>query len=369
MSNIEKQLSKLFKKLNNKSSEPDQAWLSSTRDSLAQHMKANPKAQVEHFQPRSSFWHNWLFKPATIIAVALIVLLGGGTTFMAQAAEPGETLYPLKLAGENFNISIQVSPEAKARLYMKYADRRLGEFERLYEKRPEDQYWQEKVSGELSKHMVKAKDNMETLNSDTKYADIALSFEALTAKHQQRMAELEQKLNTSTVLIINHQQELNDLHRQKALQALEHAQELIKQHNGSQAIMQQRLEARLELLRARQEVMKDRLNQKLENLDIDKPALRSLDEGWDDTKGDELKNIRIYQEEIDDDGLHFESVVGVEGEGSEELETYIDVNNGQVIIDTSIQATGSSIFLHETQTINASSNQRIEVKGQQIKRK
>ena len=369
MSFEDKQLKKFFKKLENNSS-PSLDWLATTRSKLASHMKANPRpassadvAQAERWQPKTSFWHSWLFKPATVMAVALIILLGGGTTFVAQGAEPGETLYPLKLAGESFNLLIQVSPEAKAKLYMKYADRRLGEFEHLYEKRPGDKYWQEKVSGDLSMHMIMIRDNMQALDSDAKYADMALRFEELTARHTQRIVELEQRLNTSTIMIINHHQELNKQHRQKALQALEHAQELIKQHNGSQEFMKQRLEARLELLRIRQESMQDRFDKRFKDAGIDE--INKLNIG-DIFLKEKLKNIRVYQTEVDDDGLHFESELKIESAGSEDIETYINVNDGQVIINTSIRATGTSIFIHESSSIQASSSQSIRINGREV---
>src|SRR5262245_19259786 len=52
---------------------------------------------VRHISQRS-FIHQLFYTPMPVFAViAIIALLGGGTSFAAQGALPGDTLYPIKV--------------------------------------------------------------------------------------------------------------------------------------------------------------------------------------------------------------------------------------------------------------------------------
>jgi len=374
MSLSEGKLNKLLKKLNkSKNSEPSLEWLSLTRSKLEQHIRANPRSRAEHFKPRANILRSLLFKPATVIAIALVVLLGGGTSFIAQASEPGETLYPLKLAGENFSILIQVSPEAKAKLYMKYADRRLGELEKLYEKEPGNKYWQEKVAQQMNQHMMGARDNMVVLQKKPQYAEVALSFEELTERHRQRLAELENKLNTSTITIINEAQELIELNHQKAQEALQHAQDIIELNDKRHDQLRQRLEARLKLLRARQEFMQNRLNKKFNRLDSTSspPDILVVPDEIEELKLDndsepKKNKTRNYSETFTGDGVYLKSNLDINSGGTENVNSNIDINNGQVISNSSVKATGTNIIIDESSTIHASSSQSIKINGKEV---
>lgn len=69
-----------------------------------------------------------------MVALALIIALalGGGVSFAAENAVPGDALYVVKTeVNENVRAALAVSAEADARWHVKAAERRLQEAERL----------------------------------------------------------------------------------------------------------------------------------------------------------------------------------------------------------------------------------------------
>jgi hypothetical protein len=71
---------------------------------------------------------NW----ALVVAVMLAVLvMSGGTVGASTNSLPGEVLYPVKRAAENVQSFFTFGREAKASLYMKFAERRVAEIEKL----------------------------------------------------------------------------------------------------------------------------------------------------------------------------------------------------------------------------------------------
>ncbi|MCL4465857.1 MAG: DUF5667 domain-containing protein [Chloroflexi bacterium] len=69
---------------------------------------------------------------ATLALVLFIMLaLGGGAVYAAQAALPGDSLYALKLAGEDLRLRLSQPDLDRARLHLELADTRLSELQRL----------------------------------------------------------------------------------------------------------------------------------------------------------------------------------------------------------------------------------------------
>lgn len=71
-------------------------------------------------------------KPAMTAAVAcVLVLSGGGVVLASQGSLPGERLYPVKLASEEVQERLTISPARKFAVQAAHAARRLEETERL----------------------------------------------------------------------------------------------------------------------------------------------------------------------------------------------------------------------------------------------
>src|SRR3989344_5059718 len=107
-----------------------------TRENLIEFMKYHPVRNVEnerHIQQRSyiiSPFYLFMLKPIPIVALAVVLLLGGISGAAANTL-PGDTLYPVKIASESVVTAFAFSPEKKAERNIALAERRLEEGETL----------------------------------------------------------------------------------------------------------------------------------------------------------------------------------------------------------------------------------------------
>ncbi len=66
--------------------------------------------------------------PLTIAIVILVLLAAGSTTvYASQGSLPGDALYPIKTGAETIQLALTLSPEARANLHLKLAQRRTEE--------------------------------------------------------------------------------------------------------------------------------------------------------------------------------------------------------------------------------------------------
>jgi hypothetical protein len=80
------------------------------------------------------FW-GWFPGWATVVAVVLVLVLGGGgTVFAAGSSMPDSPLYSVKLATEEARLSLTLSQMGKARLCAETADQRVEEIAYMAEK-------------------------------------------------------------------------------------------------------------------------------------------------------------------------------------------------------------------------------------------
>jgi hypothetical protein len=83
---------------------------------------------------RLPLW-SWQRRWAVALAVVLaLVMMGGGTVAASTNSLPGELLYPVKTTTERVQAFFTFGKEAKANLYMRFAERRIVEIEALAER-------------------------------------------------------------------------------------------------------------------------------------------------------------------------------------------------------------------------------------------
>ena len=73
----------------------------------------------------------WVTRFATIAALVFVVALSslGGTVYAAQAAQPDDLLYGVKILTEEIQVYLESDPEDKLDLYMSFANRRMEEIQ------------------------------------------------------------------------------------------------------------------------------------------------------------------------------------------------------------------------------------------------
>ncbi len=112
-----------------------------TERELLAYMRANPMQQVRNSGvmrqllqkgPNHSLTQKPMLLKPTAIALMAVLLLGVGTSYAAEQALPGDTLYPVKTeVNERVRGAFTFSEEGKARWESNKAGRRLGEFAQL----------------------------------------------------------------------------------------------------------------------------------------------------------------------------------------------------------------------------------------------
>ena len=133
-----------------------------TRQAIAIQPRAEFKARARYqfrsalqeaaSQRRLSFF-GWLPRWATVVAIVLgVLMMGGGTIAAASYSMPDSLLYPVKLATEQVQLTLTPSDIGKARLYAKFADRRVTEIIYLADKG--DAQKMEAVTQRLDKRLV-----------------------------------------------------------------------------------------------------------------------------------------------------------------------------------------------------------------------
>ncbi len=124
-------------------------FLASLRLKLEDHIEKNPVREIKKYGLLSvekfknplfgaySFFKRLKIIPKLALASFLgILALGlGGISLAAQISLPGDPLYPIKTFTENIRYSLSVSPEAKARINLGFANERVGEIKQLLEKK------------------------------------------------------------------------------------------------------------------------------------------------------------------------------------------------------------------------------------------
>lgn len=113
------------------------------RDLQASHVgRENYMAQMRSLKPRRRVTRKaarqstspgrraWVTRFAAITAVIVVALSSlGGTIYAAQAAQPDDLLYPVKMLTEEIQVRLEGDPEDKLDLYVFFANRRMEEIQ------------------------------------------------------------------------------------------------------------------------------------------------------------------------------------------------------------------------------------------------
>ena len=117
----------------------DNDWERTTKHQLlseiySQHrlMKAHSLTAEERFRLFGMKLTRRLMPSLTkTVAFLLVIFLGSGMTFAAQASVPGEALWPIKRGFEKAELTLAVSPTREAEVYIKHINKRLEELDKI----------------------------------------------------------------------------------------------------------------------------------------------------------------------------------------------------------------------------------------------
>ena len=105
-------------------------WAYVRFESAMRYPRQQQQQQTRGAAPAATTWlrHGW----AVIVSVGIVILLGTGSTMAASSqALPNEPMYPVKLATEQMQRVITVTPERKAEFETEITNRRAAELEAM----------------------------------------------------------------------------------------------------------------------------------------------------------------------------------------------------------------------------------------------
>jgi len=142
----------------------------------------------------SLFVFSWRFSAPVLIAL-LIIILGGGTAFVAAGSVPGDALYTVKVnINEPVKVAFAVSASAQAELQSKLAQERLKEAEELASENRLDAVVEAAVAAKLQTHLDRASKEISKIENEGKVEEAASlnsNLEAALQAHEDIIVKLE----------------------------------------------------------------------------------------------------------------------------------------------------------------------------------
>ncbi len=134
-----------LKKIKNLESmgQPEASWVSANRDILMRQI--NPQNKVTEYKPVHYYadYFNQAFRQQFLRPAMMAILVFGAyfgysaMSLVAKASLPGESLYPIKVLGEQIQLVATIGDENKVKLKMDFISRRGDELQQLA-KKPDD---------------------------------------------------------------------------------------------------------------------------------------------------------------------------------------------------------------------------------------
>jgi hypothetical protein len=186
MKNVEEQLNMLQKTVMNtedKNNVRNAVAFYVKENPLTESFVRNPERDRLHYQTSNKIINNKIKtkKRMTSIAIIIALLLGGGTSFAAENALPGESLYAIKVnVNEKVQEFVAVSNEAEAKVQARLAERRLEEAEKLAVSGKLNAETSAELRASFEEHSRKSKEHQEKLKTDAKNEDIIANINADT---------------------------------------------------------------------------------------------------------------------------------------------------------------------------------------------
>ncbi len=386
MSDFEEQLKKFKNKLKSQA-RPSLSWKRSSRKQILSVIRQTSRSNVEHFSMPVK--RSWFARRARVVSSVLVfaLVLGSGTTLVAQGAEPGDVLYPVKIASEDVSVLVTIPAGARARLYMKYVNRRINELESLYEKGSNAKL-EEIIERRIDRQMSATADSLTKLDIDEK-SELLLKFEEITRMRQDRIRAIRDRVPTSTVNMLERQLINNEKHRKRVIEELERIQQHKDDLNERYRKIQERVNSRLELIKKRRAKLKnkknklDKKNQLDKSLKIQqtnpsgrdkpKPALNNTGAGKNKTTG-YVDDDGVYRFILDEGGTNIDINIRVNSTdgGGDKSDTPPQVNilhdskNGTTQTTIRAKSEGGSVNIDSYSSITSSSSRRIIINGKEV---
>lgn len=178
---------------------PKESWAISCRAELALRLEMDHKRELlakdaSELKELFTFWQAWqperAFRPAYAMAVALAVIVGGGTltSLAALQSVPGAPLYPVKIALERTSLKVAPTDSIKMRLQKDIVDSRLSELRVLVKNNDSFELKNEKVAQvveSLHQQLITDKEQLPKANKPNDSAKSLAAAKIVSARADQ----------------------------------------------------------------------------------------------------------------------------------------------------------------------------------------
>ena len=148
------------------------------------------------------FAFSWIHRPLAA-ALALVFIFGGGVSFAAEGALPGDALYAVKTkVNESVKVALATDTEARANVQMELAERRIEEAATLASENRLDAETQTALAAAFETHASNATREVATIDEDdsSAAAEITSRFETRLAAHEEVLALVSADVNATNTL-------------------------------------------------------------------------------------------------------------------------------------------------------------------------
>ncbi len=143
----------------------------------------------------------WL-RTALTVFILLVLFTITGVAYAAESSLPGDAIYPVKLAMEDWQLAVLRGQNSKSNLYIEIADKRFKELERLSE-RGDYQFLQTGLSGYETALQYAIAELEIRSEIDAEKAQLAEKLRGKLVVHIQKLETLREKLPPSAQKGIN----------------------------------------------------------------------------------------------------------------------------------------------------------------------
>jgi hypothetical protein len=127
------------------------------------------------------------------VPVILVLILGGGTSALAERALPGDALYPVKTqVNERVASWLAVSPQSQAQVQTQFAERRLQEAETLAAQSRLNTKTRQELQQDFREHAASAQANLQRFRQDNSSEALTVNsdFEASLKAHERILSNI-----------------------------------------------------------------------------------------------------------------------------------------------------------------------------------
>ena len=130
---------------------------------------------------------------AAITVILLLGTLGVGAVYASAGSLPGDSLYPVKLAGERVRLALAFSDSGEAKLHLRLASERLEEAAAVVERNGADEI--EPLMGRYAAHVEAASSVLEHQHARGEdVASLAARFQERLARHEEVLSRVQEKV-------------------------------------------------------------------------------------------------------------------------------------------------------------------------------